>query len=183
MNRIKISLIVLMGLLSLQLLYAQPSPLAPPQPLFTPPQQIQTMPPETQERELEIKIENNSVYLKASNVSLKEILKALAEKTNFELILNSSTTILSTSIEGLPVDETIQRLMNIVQEKNYNIYYDEKGMIKRLEVFPSTETGASQQPQRPPLPKIRRQPPQGHNLNPPQGEVQPPAQVIPQDEE
>lgn len=89
---------------------------------------------------IELKVENNSVFLKAKGANLQALLKRLGEQAGFEVSIGPSSTTLSTSIEGLSVEDTIHRIMGIIQEKNYSIYYNEKGAIKKLEVLRETDT-------------------------------------------
>jgi hypothetical protein len=170
--------------------FAQQTAIPSIQPLFEPPVSETPLPSEVRSEYLELKIDNNLVYLKAKGVNLKELLTRLGEQAGFEVSVNSSTTTISSSIEGLPVEETIHRIMNMIQERNYNIFYNEKGDIKKLEVFSSLESTSSapqQTPQKPGVPRFRRPvtpqnpPPQGQQI--PQQEIQPPARVFPQEED
>lgn len=170
--------------------FAQQTAIPSIQPLFEPPISETPLPSEVRSEYLELKIDNNLVYLKAKGVNLKELLTRLGEQAGFEVSVNSSTTTISSSIEGLSVEETIHRIMNIIQERNYNIFYNEKGNIKKLEVFSSSESPSSaphQTPQKPGVPRFRKTVtpqnplPQGQHI--PQQETQPPARVLPQEED
>ncbi len=169
--------------------FAQQISTPPVQPLFEPPVNETSLPTDIRSEFLELKIDNKLVYLKAKGVNLKELLTKLGEQAGFEVSVNSSTTTISSSIEGLTVEETIHRIMNIIQERNYNIFYNEKGDIKKLEVFSSSESTPSapqQTPQKPGVPRFRRPvtpqtpPSQGQTQ---QQEIQPPARVFPQEED
>lgn len=128
---------------------------------------------------LELRVENNAVYLRADRANLRELLKRLGEQAGFEVSMSPSSTVLSTFIEGLSIEDTIHRIMNIVQEKNYNIYYNEKGAIKKLEIFKETE----QAPGRPAISPPQRPSPQMPRLQRPQIPRTPPAQVTPAPDE
>lgn len=166
---------------------ATPS-MPPPTPLFQPPVMENPLPADTRPENFELKLKDNKVYLKADGANLKEVLTRLAQKAGFELSMSSSSTIISTLIEGLSPEDTIHRIMNIIQERNYNIYYDERAGIKKLEVLSSAEQppqGLPRQiPQRPvtPRPRIPRVP-QAPQTGPVPEEIQQPAQIIPQDDE
>ncbi|MFN3740277.1 MAG: hypothetical protein ACK4TF_06335 [Thermodesulfovibrionales bacterium] len=165
---------------------ATPS-MPPPTPLFQPPVIENPLPGDTRPENFELRFEDNKVYLKADGANLKEVLTRLAQKAGFDISMSSSPTKISTLIEGLSLEDTIHRIMNIVQERNYNIYYDEKGGINKLEVLSSAETPPAtprQIPQRPvtPRPRIPRVP-QAPQTGPVPDEIQQPAQIIPQDDE
>ena len=176
---------LIVSLLSTSIVFAQTRA---PQPLFTPPQQapeiVETpLPVEEVPHNIEIRIENNSVYMKAVNATLKEILTALAKEGGFEVSVSSYSSKISTTIEGLSVEETIHRLMKILQEGNYHIYYDEKGSIKRVEVFSVPEAPSTNIPQRPVTPRFRRPQTPSPQMPQPPELIQPPQSVIPHEEE
>ncbi len=158
----------------------------PPTPLFQPPVMEKPLPVDTRPANLELKFEDNKVYLKADGANLKEVLTRLAQEAGFEISMTSSSTIISTLIEGLSPEDTIHRIMNLIQERNYNIYYDEKGGIKKLEVLSSAEAPPAtprQIPQRPATPRPRIPVPRTPQTGPLPDEIQQPAQIIPQDNE
>ncbi len=122
-----------------------------PQPLFEPIKE-KPLPAEVKAENLELKIEDGLVYLKAKEVDLKELLTRLGEQGGFETSINSSSVRISLSIKGLSVEDTIHRIMNLILERNYNIFYNEKGEIRRLEVFSTEQPPAK----RPVIPAVRR---------------------------
>lgn len=188
MNRLKSCFLGLYSVfLVLSTAMSEEVPVLPAQPLFTPPVQEVPLPVDQQSQDIELRIENNSVYLKSRNANLKELLIKLGNLAGIEVSAGSLSNTISISIEGLSVEETVHRIMNMVQERNYNIYYNEDGSIKRLEVFTSAETPSSiqqQGPQRPVIPRYRRPPiPQPPQTGQGMQEIQPPAQIIPQDED
>ncbi len=164
------------------------SSVPPPAPLFQPPVIENPLPVDTRSENFEVKFEDNKVYLKADGANLREVLTRLAQEAGFELSMSSSSTKISTLIEGLSPEDTIHRIMNIIQERNYNIYYDERGGIKKLEVLSSAEQppqGLPRQiPQRPVTPRPRiPSVPRAPQTGPAPDEIPQPAQIIPQDDE
>lgn len=178
MNRLKILFLVSISFLtSISISYSEEkNPVPPPvAPLFWQPVTERELPVEEKIQNIELRIENNSVYLKAERANLQELLKKLGEQAGFEVSMSPSSTQLSTLIEGLSIEDTIHRIMNIVQEKNYNIYYNEKGAIKKIEILKEAE----QAPGRPMFPPPQSPLPRVPRFQRPQIQRIPPAQVSP----
>ncbi|MCX7794159.1 MAG: hypothetical protein N2257_07145 [Thermodesulfovibrionales bacterium] len=157
MNKLKIILILTLIVAS----YAEGTDQSslPSGPVFQPVTERE-LPVEEKASSIELKVENNSVFLRTEGANLQELLKKLGEQAGFEVSMGSSSTTISILIKGLSVEDTIHRIMGIVQEKNYNIYYNEQGTIKKLEVL--SEEGGPQRPfitpaQRPSIaPRLQR---------------------------
>lgn len=118
-----------------------------------PPQNTQPVPqtaevatmPEPPKQISTVILEDNHLSVEFVNVSLGEILQAIAKKAGFRVegysnVLNRKVT---TKFSDLDIDSGIIRLFSLVKETNYLINYDSKGSISRLKVYDVKAVGGN----------------------------------------
>ncbi len=90
----------------------------------------------TETQKIEVSIAENRVNLRVENINPEMVLRELADEAGFRINIkgNISQKSLTTTFEGLTIEESIQRLMGILQIRNYNIFYNEDGSVKRVDI-------------------------------------------------
>ncbi|MBI4823719.1 MAG: hypothetical protein HY805_05760 [Nitrospirae bacterium] len=75
------------------------------------------------------------------------VMEEIAQKAGFKTDINRAVYImrLSTSFNDLDIHKGIVRLLTLISQKNYSIYYDEKGRISKIEVRAGGEAGPKKQ--------------------------------------
>ncbi|MBI5074592.1 MAG: hypothetical protein HZB62_05425 [Nitrospirae bacterium] len=147
-------------------------------------QEDQEPKPEPPRKVLNVEITNDLLSVELENVDFGAVIKAVADKAGFKIegrgdVFNRK---LNTRFTDIEVERGVLRLLTLVKESNYMLYYDTKGLISKLEIL-GIESGkapaaaapaaTTRQPMRPPT--VSRQP--AVSTEPPQ--LQSPARVAP----
>jgi|Deesub1362A_J573_1020465.scaffolds.fasta_scaffold00013_134 hypothetical protein len=86
---------------------------------------------------LHININNDRLSVELENVAFGRVLTEIAMKAGFQVDISSDVyeKKLSTRFKDMDIQRGIRRLLSLINEKNYFIYYDSEGSIRKLEVY------------------------------------------------
>jgi hypothetical protein len=89
---------------------------------------------------LNVEVRDNQLSVDLVNAQFRSVIKAIAEKSGFTVVLSSRTAggKITTKFADIDLERGIMRLLQLVREKNYMFHYDTKGMISKLEIFGGT---------------------------------------------
>ncbi len=139
----------------------------------------------TETQKIEISVTENRVSLRIENISPEVVLKELADRAGFSINMrgNILQKSLTTAFENLTIEETIQRLMSLLQIRNYNIFYNEDGSVKRVDIEFSSSSQDRTKPELSPQIVPPKTSPQIPQRRMDRRWIQSPPQVQPQNEE
>ncbi|MDP2167587.1 MAG: hypothetical protein Q8J64_04560 [Thermodesulfovibrionales bacterium] len=109
-----------------------------------------------------IEVKDGLLSVKLYDIEFGKAAEGIANKAGFETDINDAVYArkLTTSFKGLSLERGLVRMLNLIREKNYTIYYDKAGRISRLEVLGGRETASPPVQTAPVAPRrgIERQP-------------------------
>jgi type II secretory pathway component GspD/PulD (secretin) len=81
--------------------------------------------------------DNNLITLRSDNESISNILETLSRRYSIEIDYgdNIFSKSISTTIQKQPLDRIISRLLQMTDNRNFIIYYDSNGNIKKIRFF------------------------------------------------
>lgn len=123
----------------------------------------------------EINVINNRINLRIRNVDPVVVLNELAEKGGFSIKITGSASqkSMTTEFRNLTIEEAIQRLMALIHVRNYSIFYNEDGSIKRIDIVFTAPSQDKIDTQIPPQVIPPGTPPQGIPKRPGRTLIQP----------
>jgi hypothetical protein len=99
---------------------------------------------EAQKEERTVKVLNNRLSVDLMDAEFGSVMKEIGEMAGFEVKISAaiSNKTLSTSFRDMELQRGINRLLTLISQKNYFIYYGPDNSISRIEVFvPKTGPG------------------------------------------
>ena len=92
--------------------------------------------PEEEEQKFFIEVREGLLSVELKDAEFGMALGEIAKQAGFGLEINPevNTKKLSTYFKGLELEKGILRMLNLIREKNYSIYYGEGGKISKIEV-------------------------------------------------
>lgn len=119
-----------------------------------------------------VALKDNLLSVQLQDAEFGTVMKDIANKAGFQvdislIVYNRK---LSTTFNDVEIMKGILRLLTLIGEKNYSIYYDEKGAVSRLEIW-----GGEQKP-KPAVPPKKLIPTQRQTPKPPVSQA--PTQVL-----
>lgn len=88
---------------------------------------------------LSIDVKDNNLSVELRDAEFGKVMDVIAEKAGFTVGLFGDvySKKISTSFKNIDMERGILRLLLLLKEKNYSIYYDPKGLISKLEIYGS----------------------------------------------
>lgn len=89
-----------------------------------------------------VSIKDNLLSVALLNAEFGVVIEEIAEKVGFKTDINRAVYVmrLSTTFNDLDLQKGILRLLTLIGQKNYSIYYDDQDRISKLEVRADGET-------------------------------------------
>lgn len=93
--------------------------------------------PEPPKSVLNVEIKNNLLSVELENVDFGTAILAVADKAGFKIEGTGEvfSRKINTRFTKIEVERGVIRLLTLVKESNYTLYYDSKGLISKLEIF------------------------------------------------
>ncbi len=119
--------------------------------------------PEPPKSVLNVELRNDLLSIELENVDFGTAIRAVADKAGFKIEGTGEvfSRKLNTRFADIEVERGVLRLLTLVQESNYMLHYDTKGLISKLEIFgissARTPGVSTRQPLRP-TPAFRQTP-------------------------
>ncbi|MDP2157021.1 MAG: hypothetical protein Q8K68_04860 [Nitrospirota bacterium] len=172
--------------------------------------EVQEPQPEPPKSVLNVELRNDLLSVELENVDFGTAIRAVADKAGFKIEGTGDvfSRKLNTRFTDIEVERGVIRLLSLVQESNYMLNYNTKGLISKLEIFgissgkapsvttrqPLRPTPATLQPaqtrrpavvsplpqSRPIPPVVRRRPVPSRPIPPSQSAAQPSGSATPQ---
>ena len=116
-------------------------------------QESQELKPEPPKSVINVEIKDDLLSVELANVDFRAAISAVADKAGFKIEGTGEvfSRKLNTRFTDIEIERGVLRLLSLVQESNYMLYYDTKGLIITLKIFgirsgkaPSVTTAQSQ---------------------------------------
>lgn len=115
---------------------------------------------EAQKDEKRIKVLNNRLSVDLRDAEFGGVMKEIGDMAGFEVKISTaiSNKTLSTSFSNMEMQRGINRLLTLISQKNYFIYYAPDNSISRIEVFvpgkgPGKRSASEWRPSTEPVPE------------------------------
>ncbi len=111
-----------------------------------------------------VEMDNGLLTVKAREESLGRIMDMISMKTGIDILVSPevSNRTLSTDFSKMELQKGVQRLLSLLNMKNYFIYYGADGSINKIEIHGETveaeKSSPARQPRRRPTVNRRRRP-------------------------
>ncbi|MFC1769945.1 hypothetical protein ACFLZI_02670 [Nitrospirota bacterium] len=91
------------------------------------------------------------------NAPFGEVIKEVADQAGFEALVSKdiASKELTTSFRDMDLERGIQRLLTLINHRNYFIFYDEENSIKKIEIYGAVQSPKPVTPARDNRPSMR----------------------------
>lgn len=86
---------------------------------------------------MKIEVSGGLLNVEVSGAAFGDVMKAVASRSGIQALVKGEVASrpVTTKFRGLELEDGIMRLLSLVQERNFFFSYDEKGGLKRIEIY------------------------------------------------
>lgn len=100
---------------------------------------------------MKVVVSGGLLNVELAGAAFGDVMKAVASRSGIQTQVTGDVANrpVTTKFRGLELEDGIMRLLSLVQERNFFFSYDEKGGLKRIEIYGAAAPAASQKKDRP----------------------------------